>query len=91
MEEAYGIRAASTASHQNVGFSTPFLQGLLPHLSPDNGLEVSDHHGERMRATYGAEYVMRSVHTIHPVHNGLGDGVPESSRAKMHRRHSRPQ
>ena len=85
VEGADGVAAAAHAGDHGVGQAPFGIEDLLPSLASDDGLEVADEHGIRVRADHAANKVVGGFHVGDPVANGLVDSVLEGTGARFHR------
>src|SRR3546814_13926281 len=74
-EQPDRVRAATDAGGDRVRQYAVLVEALLAGLVTDAAAEVTDHAGERVRASGGAEQVCRGVDAGHPVAQGRVVGV----------------
>ena len=75
VEGAHSVAAAANAGQYIVGQAALGLEDLRPRLSPDDALEVTDHHRVGVRADHTADKVVGGLHIGDPVAYRLVDGV----------------
>ena len=74
-EQADGVGAAADAGVEMRGQALFGGEDLLTGFAADDGLEIADHGGIRMRAEDGAEKIVGSADVGDPIAHGFVDGV----------------
>ena len=77
------VASAAHAGDQHVRDPALFLDGLGPDLPADDGLEVPDDRGERMRPHNRSEAVVGVVDAGSPLAHALGHGILEGARSGL--------
>src|SRR5690606_38213717 len=86
IEHAGGVAATTNAGDHAIGQTTERINRLLASFTPDNRLEVANHHWKRMRANHAANDVMGVFNGRHPVAHRFVHRVAEGPRAAVDRR-----
>ena len=72
------VAATADASDDGIGEFAERFEALFASFTTDDGLEVSDHHREGMRADDGADDVMGVFDAAHPIAHCFVNGIAES-------------
>mgnify|MGYP003296179642 CR=1 FL=1 len=83
MEDADRVAAAADAGGDGLGQPSVFGQHLRARLTADDGIEIADHAGIRIRTCDGADDVEGVAHVGHPVAHRLVERVLERLRARF--------